>query len=1023
MTSLFCAVKEDRAKAEGIENPLFNIISTDISNYQSSGEKNIRCDKLDSTLVTHQKKLTQQAHAEPRGYRTYRHSSVKVEMNPEHYNMDTNKQEEIELVPLKLKEKILHDELIHLLDGDESDSGDLQGKTRLVSTLTSTSVQTDAYSGVGDDFLPKDEAIPCYIEEFERDAQDDIIMLGSLSQEQDFKCQEGFIQSGRKILYRRSDHSFKKTESQLFNAANAHKEEILAKLGNISKVNNESNGAAGLCWKGNWTDRPQPIQILLKCLRGVKDKIPKGHYVMKTSLLSRPGGHALQWSKVKDHLWAETTLPVYHRGQFHDVEITVHHAVHTLLPTEKKIKSGMTLLLELYLLHGKDTYIDRAVGWGIFPLCDNNLNVLEGKYRCPLLRGHYDSRIDRFNKVEDLIATDLDHWLCNLYFQIIKLPLFINEQKEFDIFVQLPQEFLTYASYNEKKPDNENGIQSHLRRDNCKQSCHYQGTHSSIHFTYSQGQPLASKREPNVHKELLPSTAKDIETHLNAVKGKERNILNEAQAKLQQTSLTQEVQVEETSETNTIRRIRRKMLKKGITRNKIVPYTDKQLNVVTSKEDFDFNKKKEEKDPPKHRFQWTQKVETVSEKQIEKCSTATSYLDELEKHRYSVCTKPRKEMHAYQRIAKHTTFVIWAVFSELDLGQWKSRDFWLIMFMMALMWFMRLYLHYCSQWLFLQAISIPVLKFAFYPHTVELTYQNSLMHTGEEVFMVVVGPMSLNISMFAMIFLRWSCQVLFHSLPTILSKFIIALGLWTVLDPLAVFIVDAFLGRLSYSAEKPIADAAKLYWHFFRAEQSGTPGILITLLIYTMIFIISSSVLYLFLLRIHKEGWILDVFQRISCEEAICPVPYDLEISNQELSQIVRKAEQWRGINGERRKIAVYDYIWKKEVTNKSSISSSDVQHLEPHDSSNYGDGSKDITTHVLIYTIHLKGFRELYRQFLRLPDGAIVEIFGDFSGVNLLPSEVSNAADEHANPIFSLSCDAATAMDLRERKKCTASY
>lgn len=60
--------------------------------------------------------------------------------------------------------------------------------------------------------------------------------------------------------------------------------------------------------------------------------------------------------------------------------------------------------------------------------------------------------------------------------------------------------------------------------------------------------------------------------------------------------------------------------------------------------------------------------------------------------------------------------------------------------------------------------------------------------------MVVVGPMSLNISMLAMILLRWSCQILFHSFPTILSKFIIALGLWTVLDPLAVFIVDAFLG-------------------------------------------------------------------------------------------------------------------------------------------------------------------------------------------------------------------------------------
>ncbi|XP_075172189.1 uncharacterized protein LOC142243871 [Anomaloglossus baeobatrachus] len=265
--------------------------------------------------------------------------------------------------------------------------------------------------------------------------------------------------------------------------------------------------------------------------------------------------------------------------------------------------------------------------------------------------------------------------------------------------------------------------------------------------------------------------------------------------------------------------------------------------------------------------------------------------------------QPEKEIQIYRKMAKHATFVIWAVFSELDMGQWRSHDFWSIMLMMALMWFIRLYLHYCTQWLFLQAISIPIFTFTFYPHTVELTYQHSLMHTREELFMIVVGPMSLNVSMLLMILLRWSCQILFHSFPTILSKFIIALGLWTVLDPLAVFIVDSFLGRLSYSVEKPIADAAKLYWLFIRIEQSGTPGILITLLIYTMILIISCSILYLYLLRIHKESWILDIFQRVTSDEGVCHVPYDMEISNQELSHIVRKAEQWRGINGERKKV------------------------------------------------------------------------------------------------------------------------
>ena len=37
--------------------------------------------------------------------------------------------------------------------------------------------------------------------------------------------------------------------------------------------------------------------------------------------------------------------------------------------------------------------------------------------------------------------------------------------------------------------------------------------------------------------------------------------------------------------------------------------------------------------------------------------------------------------------------------------------------------------------------------------------------------------------------------------------------------------------------------------------------------------------------------------------------------------------------------------------------------------------GKKDVTTHLAIHTLHLDGLRELYRHFLRLPDGAIVEV------------------------------------------------
>ena len=46
-----------------------------------------------------------------------------------------------------------------------------------------------------------------------------------------------------------------------------------------------------------------------------------------------------------------------------------------------------------------------------------------------------------------------------------------------------------------------------------------------------------------------------------------------------------------------------------------------------------------------------------------------------------------------------------------------------------------------------------------------------------------------------------------------------------------------------------------------------------------------------------------------------------------------------------------------------------------PEEAHGHKTGVKEVTTHVSIHTLHLDGLRELYRHFLRLPDGAIVEV------------------------------------------------
>lgn len=44
--------------------------------------------------------------------------------------------------------------------------------------------------------------------------------------------------------------------------------------GDLSLADGEYGGAKGRRWKLDWERTPQPVQIKLKALRGVKDKLP-----------------------------------------------------------------------------------------------------------------------------------------------------------------------------------------------------------------------------------------------------------------------------------------------------------------------------------------------------------------------------------------------------------------------------------------------------------------------------------------------------------------------------------------------------------------------------------------------------------------------------------------------------------------------------------------------------------------------------------------------------------------------------
>jgi len=344
-------------------------------------------------------------------------------------------------------------------------------------------------------------------------------------------------------------------------------------------------------------------------------------------------------------------------------------------------------------------------------------------------------------------------------------------------------------------------------------------------------------------------------------------------------------------------------------------------------------------------------------------------LEELEEHSFTVQPPWSNKGHIPRYAQEKMQYVGRQLMAELGLSQWRSREFWAMLLLIAFTWWIRLYTHYGGQWIFLQALQIPISKYELQAYTVNLNYQSTLLNTVEEISMVVIGPF-FNIVLFCfLVIFSWTIQRLFGTSPNIFSRFIMAYGVNVLLDPIWILIVDSALMRfLNVGGDVPIGDAFKLYWHFFRFDGNGAVGIVLTIFLYVVTLFTASSILYMYFLRLHNNGRLMDVYHRLHAREDEFFIPYDLEISNVELSYVAKKAEQWRGEEGERRKVAVYDYIWEEEQIDESDMGASDRKKT----------GHREITSHVSIHTIHLDGLRELYRHFLRLPDGAIVEVFGE---------------------------------------------
>ncbi|KAM8881627.1 uncharacterized protein ofcc1 [Synchiropus picturatus] len=304
------------------------------------------------------------------------------------------------------------------------------------------------------------EVIPDYAQRLRESVQPDMITLGSLSLQQQTAQKRhpqssAWVQRKKKLmsLLTRNvtePHSQGGSHETVSSASprgpNTHhhwtgRSQSLRAVGEGQEaLTNSGQGseppeslASQVSWLGSAS---QPVEVCVYCLRALKDKLPRGLYAVSVALHSCLGGPAMTWNQQQDG--QVTTRPVEHKGHFYDIDLHVNQSFVLILPGTRELVPSMVLVFQLIELPGQNSHMRSVQAWGAFPACDLSFRVAQGRFKVPLLRGEPDSQLDQFKKIESLISSDLDHWLCNMYFQVKRLPPRTSGVSESSVTLLIP---------------------------------------------------------------------------------------------------------------------------------------------------------------------------------------------------------------------------------------------------------------------------------------------------------------------------------------------------------------------------------------------------------------------------------------------------------------------------------------------------------------------------------------------------------------------------------------------------------
>lgn len=255
--------------------------------------------------------------------------------------------------------------------------------------------------------------------------------------------------------------------------------------------------------------------------------------------------------------------------------------------------------------------------------------------------------------------------------------------------------------------------------------------------------------------------------------------------------------------------------------------------------------------------------------------------------------------------------------------------FWGSMLLVLVALEIRVHVHYAAvfAWLFLS--SRPIYETTPGPLRWSIKYSPMSTTSEVEIGALCAGPVAVFGLWLVIAGVVWALSKITR-VDGVTYRFVGLFGLVAALDWVVVLIVD--LATLSYrpchplwqqveppadniearawlkaAGERCTVEAYRLWFHFRFNEGDGSIAPVIIVIIYVGMLAIFAVTVYTYFLNIHGGGRILDLYRRLTCKEGTLFMPFDVEVSPQELLLVIQASRRWRGQDGGRRRLIVTD--------------------------------------------------------------------------------------------------------------------